>query len=131
MNNIRQFETGATRDTDEGKFDYEGFISPLVLESFAAYMHECRKMSDGSLRSSDNWQKGIPVDQYMKSKWRHFMSSWKKHRGYEEGDIIQDLNGELFNTMGMMHEILKERQKEEPLKLATDHPIYEDNHETV
>jgi len=29
---IRQFTTGATRDTSDGKLDYEGFISPLVLE---------------------------------------------------------------------------------------------------
>ena len=27
----RVFETGATRDTDAGKPDYEGFLSPLVI----------------------------------------------------------------------------------------------------
>src|SRR5687768_9111242 len=28
----RTFSTGATRDTDNGKLDYEAFLSPLVLE---------------------------------------------------------------------------------------------------
>jgi hypothetical protein len=69
---VRTFSTGATRDTDEGKLDFEGFLSPTVLKAFAEYMHEKRKMPDGSLRDSDNWQRGIPVDAYMKSMWRHF-----------------------------------------------------------
>ena len=76
MGKVRQFKTGATRDTDEGKYDYEGFISPLVLERFAQYMHKHRKQSDGNLRASDNWQKGIPKDAYIKSAWRHFVDWW-------------------------------------------------------
>ena len=40
---IRQFNTGATRDTDEDKYDYEGFYSPLVMERFAQYMNKHRK----------------------------------------------------------------------------------------
>lgn len=73
-NKIRTFDTGATRDTDEGKLDFEGFLSPLALERFAEYMNKHRQQSDGSLRDSDNWQKGIPVKQYMKSMWRHFFA---------------------------------------------------------
>ena len=72
MTAVRTFDTGATRDTDDGKLDYEGFISPLVLERFARYMHTHRLQPDGTLRDSDNWQKGIPRDQYIKSAWRHF-----------------------------------------------------------
>ena len=111
MGTIRTFETGATRDTDEGKLDYEGFLSPLVLESYAQYMHRNRLQSDGSLRDSDNWQKGIPIEEYMKSKWRHFIHSWKLYRkGKECSDcLIQSLNAELFNTMGMLHELLKNK----------------------
>ena len=54
---IRKFETGATRDTDEGKLDFEGFFSPIVMERFAEYMNKHRRQSDGQLRDSDNWQK--------------------------------------------------------------------------
>jgi len=33
---MRQFESGATRDTEDGKLDYEGFLSPAVLLRFAS-----------------------------------------------------------------------------------------------
>lgn len=102
---IRTFGTGATRDTDEDKLDFEGFLSPLVLEAFASYMHGKRKMPDGSLRDSDNWQKGIPMDAYMKSMWRHFFAVWKGHR---EGQVAEEeLLALLFNVQGYAHEILK------------------------
>ena len=107
---IRKFETGATRDTDEGKYDYEGFLSPLVIERFGEYMNKHRKQSDGSLRDSDNWQKGIPKTAYMKSLWRHFMDLWKEHRGLKSREGIEDaLMAILFNVMGYAHEILKEK----------------------
>jgi hypothetical protein len=106
------FETGATRNGDAGKFDYEGFLSPLVLERFAQYMNLHRRQPDGSLRDSDNWQRGIPKDQYMKSLWRHFMDVWKIHRGYG-GDIpLEDaLCAVLFNVMGYLHETVKENRR--------------------
>ena len=108
----RIFDSGASRNSDEGKSDYEGFLSPLVLESFGKYMHKMRYLEDGSLRDSDNWQKGIPQKQYMKSMWRHFMEVWKGMRGiktYE--DEITNLNATLFNVMGLLHEKLKEKSK--------------------
>lgn len=111
---IRQFSTGATRDTDDGKFDYEGFLSPLVLERFASYMHYHRKQSDGSLRDSDNWQKGMPQSVYIKSIWRHFMDLWKLHRGLPAvGPKGEEVTAEeaacalLFNIQGYLHEVLK------------------------
>lgn len=104
---IRTFATGATRDTDVNKLDYEGFLSPLVLERYAEYMNLHRKQQDGNLRPSDNWQKGIPRDQYMKSMWRHFMSVWKQHRGHEDAEDLETaLCALLFNASGMLHEIL-------------------------
>ena len=106
---IRSFDTGATRDTAEGKYDYEGFLDPLVLERFAEYMQENRKQSDGSMRDSDNWQKGIPKDAYVKSGLRHFMEWWKAHRGHSVDDGLERaLCGVIFNAMGYLHEILKE-----------------------
>lgn len=113
---MRYFETGATRDSDETKNDYEGFLCPLVIEAYGDYMTKHRKQADGNLRDSDNWQKGIPKAAYMKSKYRHFLDTWKIHRGYkafdkktgEEIDIKTSLLSEMFNTMGYLHEVLKE-----------------------
>ena len=106
--NYRTFDTGATRDTDEGKLDFEGFLSPLVIQAFAEYMHEKRQMPDGSLRASDNWQKGIPLDAYMKSMWRHFFAVWEHHRkGGNNQQLVEDLLALMFNVQGMAHELLK------------------------
>lgn len=113
----RTFETGATRDTDEGKLDYEGFLSEPVLRRYAEYMHKNRIQSDGKVRDSDNWQKGMPIVQYMKSLWRHFMDVWRHHRhGLSHPEHAADwdaeeeaLCGVMFNSMGMLHELLKRR----------------------
>jgi hypothetical protein len=107
--NTRVFGTGATRDTDEGKLDFEGFLSPRALEMFAIYMNKNRVQSDGSLRASDNWQKGIPRDAYMKSMYRHFFDVWKEHRKLSTPDgMVSNLCGLLFNVMGYMHELSKD-----------------------
>jgi len=108
----RVFDSGATRDNDRDKLDFEGFISPLVLEAFAQYMHKHRTTPD-DFRDSDNWQKGIPLDQYMKSLCRHFVWTWKKHRGYDDADIKEDLLALMFNVQGYLHEILKEELSNE------------------
>lgn len=111
VHHIRTFDTGATRDTDHDKLDFEGFLSPRVLEAFAWYMHANRLQKDGSLRDSDNWQKGIPVDAYMSSMWRHFFDVWKCHRGlHTTSDIETNLCALLFNVQGMLHEVLRARQ---------------------
>lgn len=108
---IRQFSTGATRDTDENKLDYEGFYHPLVMERFAQYMNKHRKQSDGQLRDSDNWQKGIPKDAYMKSGFRHFMDWWRQHRGLEGQDTLEEsLCALIFNAQGYLFETLKQKK---------------------
>jgi hypothetical protein len=107
---IRQFDTGANRNSDEGKLDFEGFLSPTVLEAYAVYMNSNRTLENGTVRDSDNWQKGIPKDAYMKSMWRHFFDVWKDHRGLSTSeDDITNLCGLLFNVNGMLHEKLKEK----------------------
>jgi hypothetical protein len=110
---MREFETGATRDTDENKLDYEGFLSPLVIERYARYMHKHRQQADGNLRSADNWQKGMPRDVYMKSLFRHFMDLWALHRGEKDIAISTDtedvLCAILFNVMGYLFSVLKEK----------------------
>ena len=106
---LRAFDTGATRDTAEGKLDPEGFTHPMVMEQFYKYMSMNRLQSDGKLRDSDNWQKGIPKTAYMKSLKRHSDEVWKEHRGFPtRSGIIAALCGIMFNSMGMLHEVLRD-----------------------
>ena len=110
-NEMRDFATGATRNSDEGKYDYEGFLSPLVLERYGEYMNKHRKQADGKLRDSDNWQKGIPLPAYMKSGFRHFFDWWKEHRGIPTQEGIEEaLMALLFNVIGYAHEYLKAKR---------------------
>ncbi len=105
----RTFKTGATRDTEQSKLDFEGFLSPLVLKRYAKYLNSHRTMSDGSTRDSDNWQKGIPLNVYMKSAYRHFIDMWMVHRKWcvDHGDFMEDaMCAVLFNVMGYLHERL-------------------------
>jgi hypothetical protein len=115
---MRTFNSGATRDSDTNKPDYEGFLSPLVLLEFGKYMSAHRVQADGKLRDSDNWQKGIPRDAYMKSLFRHFFDLWMLHRGHTPIDpktgkpvtFEEALSAIFFNNQGYFHEYLKDRQ---------------------
>lgn len=117
---MREFDTGATRDEDDSKLDYEGFLSPLALRRYAEYMHKHRKQADGEVRASDNWQKGIPFTAYAKSLWRHLVEFWTEHRAMvcptEEYDYSLPDNREeilcaiIFNASGYLHELIKEER---------------------
>lgn len=115
---VRKFETGATRSRDDGRLDFEGFISPLAWERYAEYLHKHRRQADGTFRESDNWQKGMPLATYMKGLFRHFMHAWQRHRGWTvvdpkaAADIEEDLCAIIFNAQGYLHEILKEGRRE-------------------
>lgn len=116
---MREFSTGATRDNDETKNDYEGFMSPHATKLFGDYMTKHRKQADGKLRDSDNWQKGIPRDAYMKSAWRHFLEVWTLHREYVKDreldpvgapsniteEMLEAWNALKFNVDGYLHEM--------------------------
>lgn len=107
---IRTFPTGANRDTDTGKLDYAGFLSPVALHRFAQYMHKHRTLPDGSLRDSDNWKRGMPVDEYWKSLMRHILDLWfhmDKCPEIAREDLQEALCAIIFNAQGMLLEILK------------------------
>lgn len=110
---IRTFDSGATRDTDQGKLDYLKALSPIVLRRYVQYLDKHRKQSDGSYRDFDNWKKGIPPEAYISGGGRHFMDTWLLTDGYATEDNhgpveLQDsLCAQLFNLMGRLHEILK------------------------
>jgi len=120
MSEMRNFNTGATRDSDLGKNDYEGFFSPLVIQRFGDYMTLHRKQADGKLRDSDNWQKGFGDNHYavcMKSLWRHFLDLWFLHRGYKRYDIKdgheitidEAICALLFNGMAYLYKFLNDK----------------------
>jgi hypothetical protein len=114
---VRAFDTGATRSADAGRYDPEGFLSPIALERYCEYMQKHRLQPDGSIRDSDNWQKGLPRETYMKGMWRHFMHLWTRFRGWvvqdaaAAADMEEDLCALLFNVQGMLHELLKEKRR--------------------
>lgn len=120
-NATRGFETGATRSSDAGRYDPEGFLSPIALERFCEYMNKHRVQADGGLRDSDNWQKGMPLSSYMKGMWRHFLHLWQRYRGWTvtdakaAADAEEDLCALMFNVQGMLHEMLRARRANEGL----------------
>lgn len=110
---MREFDSGATRDNNEDKHNYEGFLSPLVIEEFGRYMHRHRYQADGEIRDGDNWQKGIPTEAYIDSLLRHVMDVWLHHRGHPERarePIVEALCAILFNAQGMLFNILLEQE---------------------
>ncbi len=107
---MRTFETGATRDTNEDKLDYKGFLSMIAIKQFAEYMHKHRKQADGSMRSSDNWKLGITLSAYEESFTRHVFE-WLE--ALERGDREKafDIAPAIwFNLQGWMHEEGKKRE---------------------
>ena len=72
-------------------------------------MHRHRHQADGKLRAGDNWQKGMPTDDYMDSLLRHVMDVWLHHRGYPERareDLKEALCAVLFNAQGLLFNTL-------------------------
>lgn len=116
---MREFKGGATRNSNEGKYDYEGFLSPIVIEAYGKYMNSHRKQSDGKLRDSDNWQKHFGekhFDVCIKSLYRHFIDLWFLHRGYKRFDkqdgheVTKEeaLMAILFNVIAYADKLLKD-----------------------
>lgn len=111
--NLRRFVTGATRSPEAGRDDPEGFLSPLAIDRFNEYMTQHRVQADGTIRDSDNWQKGLPLATYMKGLLRHVLHLWTRHRGFPVRDpkagkdIEEDLCAAWFNIQGYLHEVLK------------------------
>lgn len=108
---MRTFPSGATRNDDADKIDFDGFLSPQAIRAYAEYMHTHRTQADGEVRASDNWKKGIDLDSYMKSMWRHFFAVWEGHRSGK--DVTEDLCALMFNVQGMLHEKLRAAEKAE------------------
>lgn len=126
---MRTFESGATRNSSENKLDFEGFLSPLAFVRYAEYMHKNSIQADGEKRKSDNWQKGMPVGEYMKSLWRHLVDVWVEHRASSSRQNLQRhkdaLCGVIFNAFGYLHELEKEKYLYEPEDFGYLHELEE------
>jgi len=115
---MRKFDSGATRNDDGNKLDYYGFLCPEAMKEFADYMNGHRKQADGQIRDSDNWKKGIPVEQYIRSLVRHTIDLWRLSCGFkpknpdngEPCDRKELLCAIIFNAQGLLHETVKGEQ---------------------
>ncbi len=109
---VRTFASGATRDTDTGKPDYDGYLHPLTVKRFGAYMLKHQTLRDGSQRSSSNWTKGIERSAYVSSLMRHVEDVRRHQHGYPEAAVEpmeEALCAVLFNAQGLLLEVLLER----------------------
>ena len=113
-NIIRNFEGGATRDTDKDKLNYIKALSPIVLQRYVEYLGKHRVQSDGNLRDWDNWKKMFGekhFDVCMASMLRHVMDVWLQHDGYKGQQSIEDsLCGILFNVQAYLFKILEDKK---------------------
>jgi hypothetical protein len=77
--------------------------------------------ADGAIRASDNWQRGMTKESYIKGGERHNLHWWLRHRGYPvkdpkaEPSIEDDLCAIIFNASGYLHELLKEKLRVQEL----------------
>ena len=105
MDKITKFKSGAIRDTQEGKTDYVETISFSAHRRFAIYMTEKKKKY-----GVGNFKKGIPIESYEKSLWRHVMIYFgNKYEGWNFEPDEDHLAAIRFNNDGIMHE--EERAK--------------------
>jgi len=104
---MRNFNSGATRDTVDNKLSYVKALSPIVLRRYVEYLGRHRVQADGKLRDWDNWKQGIPKDVYLDSLGRHFIEVWLNGKTETE-DIQESLCAVIFNAMGMLFEELNE-----------------------
>lgn len=100
MNKVTKFETGAIRDTQEGKIDFTETISFTAHNRYAKYMTG-KKIKYGA----GNFKKGIPIDSYEKSLLRHIDKYFRnKYEGGNDEPLEDHLSAMRFNIDGIMHE---------------------------
>lgn len=110
---MREFSSGSTRDSDEGKIDPEGCLSAITLQKFCEYMLLHTVQADGEKRGSDNWQAHFGehhFDVCMKSFMRHAWDLWMAHRGLPSREGLESaLHGCIFNLLAYGDKLYKDQ----------------------
>lgn len=96
---MRTFDTGATRDNNNGKLEYSNFIHPLADYSFAEYM-KSKQIIWGEYRRWDNWQKGIPEESLYESLIRHIETLKLLKKWYKVVELSYENNTNWIVTEG-------------------------------
>ena len=109
---MRQFEGGATRDTDADKPHYIGYWSWLAMKRFGAYMLRHEVQSDGTRRQPGNWKLGIPREAYRDSLARHFVDFNAAVEEERLSDAEELACAMLFNVQGWLHEHLRQATRQ-------------------
>ena len=107
---MRSYGTGGVRSELGDKLQYEGYFSPMVLRRRAQYMKKHQEQEDGEHREPDNWQNGMPMDDYIDSLFRHFIDIWLNHREVirlEKDEVEELLCAMMFNCEGYLFELMK------------------------
>ena len=110
---VRTFATGATRDTNAGKPDYTGYCCPLVKKRFGEYMLNHQTQSDGQVREANNWKKGIPYEEYIRSGDRHWTDVLLHLDGFHataREELEEALCAMFFHVQGALRALLLERE---------------------
>lgn len=95
---INEFDTGATRSSDENKTLWD-LIPVECLERLAI------KYTDGAkIYGKNNWKKGIPTERYIGGALRHFMQ-WRL--GQRDEDHLAAC---VFNLFGIMFNEFTEKE---------------------
>ena len=113
---MREFVSGATRNTLENKLSYMRALSPAVLRRYVQYLAKHRQTANG-LRDFDNWKRGIPPNTYCDSLLRHTFDAWLMLFGCEPSDKSYDLEDLLcaiiFNAQGWLFELIHNETREQ------------------
>jgi hypothetical protein len=70
----REFSTGAVRDRGEAKGRWDLLPFHTIQRVSVHYERGCEKYGDR------NWEKGLPVGEYLNSCLRHLMKWWLGHK---------------------------------------------------
>lgn len=113
---MRKFETGATRNSDEGRYNPARSIGWRAMAAYANWVEKHATLPDGSKRPTDNWKKGFPLDAIEVSLGRHAMEFLAAvERGdYEAAD--ESAMGIWFNCQAYVFEREKAKEAEEKLE---------------
>ena len=100
LTGLTKFDTGAVRDTQEGKPDFVETQSFTANRRYAGYMTG-KKAKYGV----GNFKKGIPISSYEQSLLRHVDKYFRnKYEGGQDEPNEDHLAAIRFNVDGIMHE---------------------------